>query len=63
MAKVDNCQVGMFAGYVSEAGHALVDKRLFIPEKWFADDFLERRQKNKLPEDVVFRTNPQLVDR
>ncbi len=34
IGKVDNCQVGVFAGYVSEHGYALVDKRLFLPEKW-----------------------------
>ena len=31
IGKVDNCQVGVFAGYVSEHGYSLVDKRLFIP--------------------------------
>jgi len=46
---------------VSETGYALVDKRLFIPEKLFTDDSLERRQKCKLPEDVIFRTKPQLA--
>lgn len=61
IGKVDNCQVGVFAAYVSENGYALVDKRLFIPEQWFTDDYLDRRQKCKLPEDTVFRTKPQLA--
>ena len=61
IGKVDNCQVGVFAGYVSERGYALVDKRLFIPEKWFGDDYLERRKKCKLPADTVFRTKPELA--
>jgi SRSO17 transposase len=61
IGKVDNCQVGVFAGYVSEYGYALVDKRLFIPEKWFADDYSGRRNKCKLPEDTVFKTKPQLA--
>jgi SRSO17 transposase len=61
IGKVDNCQVGVFAGYVSENGYALVDKRLFIPEQWFTDDYLDRRQKCKLPEDTVFRTKPELA--
>jgi SRSO17 transposase len=61
IGKVDNCQVGVFAGYVSEYGYTLVDKRLFIPEKWFSDDFSERRKKCKLPEDTVFKTKPQLA--
>lgn len=61
IGKVDTCQVGVFAGYVSENGYALVDKRLFIPRKWFTDDYLERRKKCKLPDDTVFKTKPQLA--
>ena len=61
IGKVNNCQVGVFAAYVSENGYALVDKRLFIPEKWFTDDYLDRRQKCKLPNDAVFQTKPQLA--
>jgi len=61
IGKVENCQVGVFAGYVSENGYAMVDKRLFLPEKWFADDHLDRRKKCKLPEGTAFKTKPQLA--
>ena len=61
IGKVDNCQVGVFAAYVSEYGYALVDKRLFIPEKWFTEAYRERREKCKLPDHVAFRTKPQLA--
>jgi SRSO17 transposase len=61
LGKVDNCQVGVFAAYASEAGYSLVDKRLFIPEKWFGDEFKERRKKCNLPEDIKFKTKPQLA--
>lgn len=61
IGKVDNCQVGVFTAYVSENGYALVDKRLFIPEQWFTDDYLDRRQKCNLPADAVFRTKPELA--
>jgi SRSO17 transposase len=61
IGKVDNCQVGVFAGYVSEHGYALVDKRLFIPKKWFGDDHLERRKKCKLPAETVFQSKPKLA--
>ena len=61
IGKVDNCQVGVFAGYVSRKGYALVDKQLFIPEKWLTDDFSIRRKKCRLPEETVFRTKPQLA--
>jgi SRSO17 transposase len=59
--KVDNCQVGVFAAYVSEKGYALVDKRLFIPEQWFTDEYRARRKKCDLPEGTAFRTKPQLA--
>ena len=61
IGKVDNCQVGVFASYVSENGYALIDKRLFIPGKWFTDDYIDRRKKCKLPEHIVFKTKPQLA--
>jgi SRSO17 transposase len=61
IGKVDNCQVGVFAAYVSEHGYALVDRRLFIPERWFADEYFDRRKKCKLPVDTVFQTKPQLA--
>lgn len=61
IGKVDNCQVGVYAAYVSEHGYALVDKRLFIPEQWFAEEYFDRRHKCKLPGDAVFRTKPQLA--
>ena len=61
LGKVDNCQVGVFAAYASEIGYSLVDKRFFIPEKWFEDEYKERREKCKLPADAAFRTKPQLA--
>jgi SRSO17 transposase len=32
LGKVDNCQVAVYLGYVSGAGHALVDMRLYLPK-------------------------------
>jgi len=61
VGKVENCQVGVFAAYVSPNGYSLLDKRLYIPEKWFQDDYAIRRKKCKLPEDIEFKTKPQLA--
>jgi SRSO17 transposase len=61
IGKVDNCQVGVFAGYVSEQGYALVDKRLFIPKTWFEDDHFEKRKKCNLPEQSIFQPKPKLA--
>jgi SRSO17 transposase len=59
--KVDNCQVGVFAAYASPKGYAITDKKLFIPEKWFNDDHKTRREKCKIPENLSFKTKPQLA--
>ncbi len=61
IGKVENCQVGVFAAYASPHGYALLDKRLFIPQKWFSDDYQLRREKCKLPENIGFKTKPQLA--
>lgn len=61
IGKVESCQVGVFASYVSGHGYALVDKRLFIPEKWFGEAYRERRTKCNLPAETVFRSKPQLA--
>jgi SRSO17 transposase len=61
IGKVENCQVGVFAAYASPDGYALLDKRLFIPKKWFSDDYKARRNKCKLPENLEFKTKPQLA--
>src|SRR6266567_2304295 len=34
LGKVDNCQVGLYLGYVSRREHALVDVRLYLPKEW-----------------------------
>jgi SRSO17 transposase len=61
IGKVENCQVGVFAAYASPHGYALLDKRLFIPEKWFSGDYKLRRTKCRLPENIEFKTKPQLA--
>ena len=35
--KVDNCQVGVYMGYVTRKEHALVDARLYLPKEWTKD--------------------------
>jgi SRSO17 transposase len=59
--KVDNCQVGVFAAYASRHGYAFLDKRLYVPQKWFEDSHRSRRRKCKMPSDLVFKTKPQLA--
>jgi SRSO17 transposase len=35
--KVTNCQIGVFAAYVSRHGHAFIDRALYLPKSWTDD--------------------------
>jgi len=52
--KVDNCQVGVYMGYVSRHDHALIDFRLSLPEDWARDE--QRRQECHVPKEVRSQT-------
>jgi SRSO17 transposase len=56
--RIENCQVAVFLGYASCHGRALIDRALYLPEEWAADD--ERRWKAGVPEDITFATKPKL---
>ena len=58
--KIDNCQVAVFLAYASAGGHTLLDERLYLPEDEWAKD-AARREEAGVPEDVVFRTKPELA--
>jgi hypothetical protein len=61
LGKVENCQVGVFAGYASRHGYALVDKRLFLPEVWWTDVYAARRTRCNVPDELGFQSKPQLA--
>src|SRR3954454_8018937 len=59
LGKVENCQVGVFLAYGSRRGHALIDRRLYLPEAWAGD--AERRRAAKVPDEVPFLTKPAIA--
>src|SRR6266446_4157375 len=52
--KVDNCQVGVFMGYVSDQDHAVLDFRLSLPAEWTRDE--RRREACHVPKEVRYHT-------
>jgi DDE superfamily endonuclease len=52
--KITNCQIGVFAAYVSRHGHAFVDRALYVPKSWTDDP--ARLKATYVPDDVVFAT-------
>ena len=61
LGKVETCQVGVFAGYASRQGYALVDKRLFLPEVWWSDAYAGRRTTGNVPAALTLQSKPQLA--
>ena len=57
--RIENSQVGVFLAYASDQGRTLLDRELYLPQVWTEDR--ERRREAGVPEDVSFRTKPQLA--
>jgi SRSO17 transposase len=56
--RIETCQVGVFLAYASGKGHALIDRALYVPERWAGDP--ARRAKAGVPEEVAFASKPKL---
>ena len=58
LGKIDNCQMGVFLGYVCGNRRTLIDERLYLPEDWASDPI--RRRKCGVPENIIFKSKAQL---
>jgi SRSO17 transposase len=57
--KITNCQVGVFAAYVSRYGHGFIDRSLYLPKSWTDDP--GRMATAHVPPGTTFATKPQLA--
>ncbi len=57
--KITNCQIGVFAAYVSDKGHAFIDRQLYLPKAWTGDP--ARMTAAHVPAGITFATKPQLA--
>jgi SRSO17 transposase len=57
--KITNCQIGVFAAYVSGQGHAFIDRALCLPKAWTDDP--ARMAAAHVPPGTTFATKPQLA--
>lgn len=57
--KVENSQVGVLLTYFNRRAYTFLDRRLYLPEDWCTDG--ERRREAQVPDDVTFKTKPQLA--
>ena len=59
--KITNCQIGVFASYVSRHGHAFIDRALYLPKEW--TDEPARLKAAHVPSDVGFAPKPKIARR
>ncbi len=57
--KIDNCQIGVFLAYATDAGRALIDRELYLPRAWTDDR--ERARAAGIGDEVEFATKPELA--
>ena len=57
--KVANCQVGVSLSIATSSEHAPIDFELYLPECW--TEVPSRRREAHVPDDIGFRTKPQLA--
>jgi SRSO17 transposase len=59
--RIENSQVGVFLGYATAKGRALLDRALYLPKEWAADN--TRRKRAGVPKAVAFATKLVLARR
>lgn len=59
LGKVGNCQVGVSLTIATMHEHVPIDFALYMPKSWTDD--VSRREKARVPEDLVFKTKPDLA--
>ena len=59
--KITNCQIGVFAAYVSGKGHTFIDRQLYLPKAW--TDQPARLAAAHVPPGTAFATKPRLAVR
>src|SRR3954453_18049373 len=57
--KITNGQIGVFAAYVSDKGHASMDRQLYLPKAWTGDP--ARMTAAHGPAGIPFATKPHLA--
>lgn len=57
--RIENAQVAVYLTYATRAGHALIDRALYLPRCWAGDP--QRRTAAGVPAEVTFATKPALA--
>jgi len=59
LGKTDNCQIAVTLSLANHAASLPIAHRLYLPEDWVLDE--ARRKRARVPDDVTFRTKPEIA--
>ena len=59
LGKIGNCQIGVSLTVATKHEHVPIDFALYMPKSW-TDDVV-RREKARVPDELVFKTKPELA--
>ena len=57
--KITHCQIGVSLSLATRTSHLPIDFELYLPRSW--TDSAKRRREAKIPDEVEFRTKPELA--
>ena len=57
--KIANCQVGVSLSLATRSDHLPIDFELYLPTSWTDD--AARRREARIPDEVIFKTKPELA--
>jgi SRSO17 transposase len=57
--KITNCQIGVSLTLANRIDHVPIDFELYLPQSW--TEAPERRREARIPDEIQFRTKPQLA--
>ena len=57
--RIENAQVAVYLTYAGAAGHAMIDRELYLPQSWTSDP--DRCAAAGVPDDIDFLTKPALA--
>jgi SRSO17 transposase len=57
--RIENSQIGVFLSYMTASGRSLIDRELYLPKEWLANE--DRCKEAGIPADTKHKTKPELA--
>jgi SRSO17 transposase len=61
LGRRESCQASIMIGYCGSQGYGLIDRRLYLPEKWMSVEYEAKRKKCGIPDEAKFTTKTQIA--